>query len=432
MNGSAKATPFFGWRVVWAAFLLAIFGWGVGFYGPPVFLHAVLERTGWPLAFVSGAVTFHFLVGAAVVANLPRLYERFGLPVITTAGALSLALGVLGWALAAQPWQLIAAALFSGAGWVAMGAAALNAIVAPWFQRRRPAALSTAYNGSSLGGVLLSPLWAFLIAVLGFAPAALLVGTVMVALVWTLSASVFSKTPADLGQADSSDSAPSSGSAITLPRALAADVSYPAEAEGDATVVLELLVSKEGRIERATAVSGPEPFASAAQAAALNWRFEPARQGEAPIAARIRFRVRFIEETQQTPDTEAQTESAEAKWYVSADKDLFPAQTLRVDFQGVQLNANSFGRFFFNKSNSNFLEIDSYDRAQLRYSTNDYLLPEDVTNFVWDATATPWYAAEIQFDYISDKIRARIGARPNLATTNWNSYTATCRSSSSG
>ncbi len=205
MNGSAKATPFFGWRVVWAAFLLAIFGWGVGFYGPPVFLHAVLERTGWPLAFVSGAVTFHFLVGAAVVANLPKLYGRFGLPVITTAGALSLALGVLGWALAAQPWQLIAAAVFSGAGWVAMGAAALNAIVAPWFQRRRPAALSTAYNGSSLGGVLLSPLWAFLIAVLGFAPAALLVGTVMVALVWTLSASVFSKTPADLGQAPDGD-----------------------------------------------------------------------------------------------------------------------------------------------------------------------------------------------------------------------------------
>ena len=38
-----------------AAFVGAIFGWGVGFYGPPVFLHAVLERTGWPLTLVSGA-----------------------------------------------------------------------------------------------------------------------------------------------------------------------------------------------------------------------------------------------------------------------------------------------------------------------------------------------------------------------------------------
>jgi hypothetical protein len=28
---------FYGWRVVGAAFVLAVFGWGVGFYGPPVF-----------------------------------------------------------------------------------------------------------------------------------------------------------------------------------------------------------------------------------------------------------------------------------------------------------------------------------------------------------------------------------------------------------
>ena len=40
--------PFFGWRVVWAAFVLAAFGWGVGFYGPPIYLHALVERNGWP------------------------------------------------------------------------------------------------------------------------------------------------------------------------------------------------------------------------------------------------------------------------------------------------------------------------------------------------------------------------------------------------
>ena len=36
---------------------------------------------------------------------------------------------------------------------VIIGAAAINAIVAPWFVRRRPAALSAAYNGASVGGV---------------------------------------------------------------------------------------------------------------------------------------------------------------------------------------------------------------------------------------------------------------------------------------
>jgi len=35
------ASQFYGWRVVAAAFIVAVFGWGVGFYGPPVYLEVV-------------------------------------------------------------------------------------------------------------------------------------------------------------------------------------------------------------------------------------------------------------------------------------------------------------------------------------------------------------------------------------------------------
>ncbi|WP_270938987.1 hypothetical protein, partial [Falsiroseomonas oryzae] len=91
---------FFGWRVVGAAFVVALFGWGVGFYGPPVFLHAVEAGRGWPVWLVSAAVTCHFLAGAATVAALAGLHRRFGVVVVTRAGAALAALGVLGWALA--------------------------------------------------------------------------------------------------------------------------------------------------------------------------------------------------------------------------------------------------------------------------------------------------------------------------------------------
>ncbi|MFN7023954.1 MAG: hypothetical protein ACK4QP_05440 [Pseudorhizobium sp.] len=57
-----------------------------------------------------------------------------------------------------------------------MGAAAVNAIIAPWFVRARPVALSMAYNGASVGGVIFSPLWVMLIASSGFAQAAVIVG----------------------------------------------------------------------------------------------------------------------------------------------------------------------------------------------------------------------------------------------------------------
>src|SRR3546814_5812323 len=70
-----------------------MFGWGIGFYGPPIFLHAVLAARGWPIVTVAAAVTLHFLFGALVVANLPRLYGRLGIPTVTKAGAVALALG---------------------------------------------------------------------------------------------------------------------------------------------------------------------------------------------------------------------------------------------------------------------------------------------------------------------------------------------------
>jgi MFS family permease len=207
LGSMADSKRFFGWHVVWSAFALAVFGWGVGFYGPPVYLYTVIQRTGWPLPLVSSAVTAHFVVGAIVIANLPALYRRFGVSRVTPAGSLALAAGVVGWAVAATPAQLFAAAILSGVGWVAMGAAAVNAIVAPWFERARPAALATAYNGASIGGLVFTPLWVALIGRIGFFAAATVMGVVMVITIATLSRTVFSRRPEDLGQVPDGDAA---------------------------------------------------------------------------------------------------------------------------------------------------------------------------------------------------------------------------------
>jgi hypothetical protein len=198
---------FFGWRIVAGAFVLAGFGWGIGFYGPPVFLSVIGETRGWPLMEVSAAVTVHFLIGAMVSANLPRLYRRYGAAAVTKMAALCLAAGVLGWAGSTAPWQLFAASLLSGAGWGAMSAAAVNGIVAPWFVRARPAALGMAYNGASIGGMIFSPLWVMAIATLGFPNAATLVAVAMGATMWVLADQLFSRTPQQMGLLPDGDSA---------------------------------------------------------------------------------------------------------------------------------------------------------------------------------------------------------------------------------
>jgi hypothetical protein len=209
------AETFYGWRVVGATFVLAVFGLGIGFHGPAVYLHTLHQSRGWPLALVSSAVTMHFLAGAMVVANLPAFYRRFGIPTVTKAGAVCLAVGVFGWAIAAAPWQLFCATLLSGAGWVTMGVAAVNAIVSPWFVRGRPTALAMAYNGGNIGGVVFSPLWAASIGAIGFPAAAAAIGLVMALTLWVLADLVFSRTPQQMGLTPDGDAPGARAAAVT-------------------------------------------------------------------------------------------------------------------------------------------------------------------------------------------------------------------------
>lgn len=193
-------STFFGPSVVRATFIMAMFGWGVGFYGPPIFLHTVVQRTGWSLALVSTGVTVHYLFGALVVSRLPALHRRLGVGPTAVGGAVCTGLGVLGWSVADTPGQLMACALVSGAGWVTMGAVAVNAAIAPWYVRDRPMALAKAYNGASVGGVVFAPLWVLLIAHWGFTAAATAVGLAMVTVMAALARGVYARTPERLGQ----------------------------------------------------------------------------------------------------------------------------------------------------------------------------------------------------------------------------------------
>lgn len=191
---------FFGRNVIAAAFLMAAFGWGIGFYGPPIFMYAVIQKTGWSPALCSATVTVHFLAGTLIVINLPALYKRIGLPWTTVSGSLTLSLGLYGWSIATQPYQLFMAAVLSGFGWVTMGAAAVNAVIAPWFINKRPGALAMAYNGASIGGVVFTSGWVYLIGKFGFSLATLMVGALSTAMIALLAFAVFRFRPEDLGQ----------------------------------------------------------------------------------------------------------------------------------------------------------------------------------------------------------------------------------------
>ena len=187
------------------AFVIATFTFGVGFYGPSVFLSVLHQHHGWPVAIVSSAITGHFLVSAGLVAWLPDAHRRFGVATTTLAGTVALLAGTVLWSLAWAPWQLFPACLVSGTGWAATSGAAIIAIVSPWFDRRRALALGHALNGASVGGVLFAPVWVVLIGGVGFVQAVVAVGFLMLAVLVPLIVRYLPPVPESLGLAPDGD-----------------------------------------------------------------------------------------------------------------------------------------------------------------------------------------------------------------------------------
>lgn len=177
--------------MVAAAFVMAVFAWGICFYGPTIIVHALHAERGWSVSLVSAAITAHFLVSALIVARLPAIHARFGVLRVTRAGILALALGTPAWALAPVPAALLPAVLLTAIGWACTSGAAINTIVSRWFPQARGRALAMAFNGASFGGILGLPVWAALIAHWGFAVAAMLVGAATLLVLWPLAGRYF-------------------------------------------------------------------------------------------------------------------------------------------------------------------------------------------------------------------------------------------------
>jgi predicted MFS family arabinose efflux permease len=80
-----------------------------------------------------------------------------------------------------------------------MRGAALNILVAPWFERRRGLAVSLAFNGATLGGVLIAPALIPLIGALGFRRAVLTAALAMLVVLVPIAVTVMRRGPETVG-----------------------------------------------------------------------------------------------------------------------------------------------------------------------------------------------------------------------------------------
>jgi MFS family permease len=206
---------FYGWNVAAATFVMAIWSFGLGFYGIAVYVAALQQRHGWSASTVSAPVTAYYVAGALLTIWIGDVYRRFGPRIVVAAGGAAMAAGVAALGVVTRSWQLYPAFLVMSLGWGAMSGAAINIILAPWFERRRGLVISLAFNGATLGGVLVAPALLPLIAALGFTRALQVAASVALGIVLALALAVMRQTPAELGLGPDGDEPRAAPSAFT-------------------------------------------------------------------------------------------------------------------------------------------------------------------------------------------------------------------------
>src|SRR5207237_5970320 len=132
-SATMRARYFYGWNVVAATFVMALFTFGLGFYGLSVYVATLQRLHGWSAAAVSAPVTVYYVAGALLTAAVGDLYARVGPRAVVTAGSVAMAAGVGALGIVTEPWQLYPVFLVMSLGWGAMSGGAINIILAPWF-----------------------------------------------------------------------------------------------------------------------------------------------------------------------------------------------------------------------------------------------------------------------------------------------------------
>ncbi len=190
----AARRVFYGWYVVYAMGVVMTTTAGLAFYNLPVLLDAFVVERAFPVSLTSAATASFFvasaLAGLAAGQIVDRYDPRYVIIVAACGGAL--ALGSIGFL--REPWQLFAFYIFFGACYGGCGLIPSTTIVTRWFETKRALAMSIASTGLSLGGVVLTPVSAFLIQKYGLAGAgpwialAFFIGVVP-AIVWIVRSS---------------------------------------------------------------------------------------------------------------------------------------------------------------------------------------------------------------------------------------------------
>jgi len=197
LTGDKKPRFFYGYIIVFAAFLIMAFTWGT-VYSYGVFFKPLSAEFGWTRAATSGAYSLVFLLHGFLGIFAGRLSDRFGPRIVITTCGLFLASGYLLMSQVSAIWQLY---LFYGIVGIGSSGAYVPSIsaVTRWFVKRRGLMTGISTAGAGLGVLIMPPIANWLISSYGWRTSYVAIGVIVIASI-VVSAQFMKRDPRQIGQ----------------------------------------------------------------------------------------------------------------------------------------------------------------------------------------------------------------------------------------
>ena len=199
---SAKPSEriYYGWWIVFAAFLNLFFVVGIIFYGFPVFYPYFVESLGFTRAEVTQGFFLGFLFAGLPFGVLAgTVIDRIGARLVILAGVVLVGAPLLLMGLITRFWQFELLCIVEVLGYVLAGPLANQVLIARWFRKRRGQAMGYAYLGLGMGGVVAPLLVNGLARSLGWRQALESVGAMVFLVLFPVGIWVTRSAPGELG-----------------------------------------------------------------------------------------------------------------------------------------------------------------------------------------------------------------------------------------
>jgi len=197
-TGSKKPRLFYGYIIVWLAFLIILVMYGT-LYSFGVFFKPVLTELSWTRAVTSGAYSLNYLLLGGVGIAMGRLNDKFGPRVIVVISGSLLGLGYLLMSQISAIWQLyLFYGVMIGIG-MSGGFVPMASTVARWFVKRRGLMTGILVSGLGIGTVVMPLLASGLMFNYGWRISYVIVGIIAL-VVLLLVAQFLRRDPSQVGQ----------------------------------------------------------------------------------------------------------------------------------------------------------------------------------------------------------------------------------------